>query len=148
MTYRSASSAASRSSASPLPTAAEWERAAGDTRFPWGDAWADDAAVTVIRLSGPLKDEADWRRFLEGYEGADPSPEPATSPTRNRTARGVVHLHGNVAEWTADPVEGRPGLRIVKGVGITSRDYAAPSKTRVPWPVNHRDQGLGFRCAR
>lgn len=64
-----------------LPTEAEWETAAGPHRYPWGDRWQPDRAVTG--------------------RAPERGPEPA-GRALDSTPGGVLNMAGNVREWVAD----------------------------------------------
>lgn len=67
-----------------LPTEAQWERAAGEGRYPWGDTEPDDTRACFAR---------DWNRDGPAPVGEHPA---GASPW------GVHDLAGNVWEWCLD----------------------------------------------
>jgi formylglycine-generating enzyme required for sulfatase activity len=84
-----------------LPTEAEWTRAAGASRYPWGDDFDGRRANTSSsRLGEPIA--------VGMYPSGD-------------TAAGVSDLAGNVWEWCADTGSDRADgvepyvLRVIKG---------------------------------
>ncbi len=118
-----------------LPTAAEWEVAAGFApatgryyRYPWGDLFQPQLANNA-----ELRHGASRRVGSFHPKGSSPF--------------GVADMAGNVAEWTSTPAPGKQQV-VVKGgsfqsgaAGSLVRSQASLAKsTAAPW--------LGFRCAR
>ena len=147
-----------------LPTEAEWERVArypdgkGPRRYPWGetlpvppgfDNYADHSA------SGMLQ------RTLPDYDDTFPATAPVASQAKS--ALGLFHLGGNVAEWVHDFYAITPSL-----AGRLVRDPTGPNEgeyhvirgasymhaTVTELRLSYRDYGkdprpdLGFRIAR
>lgn len=113
-----------------LPTAQEWQYAAGKGRndYPWGNESPDEGGIyraNFDSLKGPT--EAD------GFSGTAPvkSFEKFTSPF------GVVNMAGNVWEW----VQGR----ILKGGGFFSAGEDLQIEKSVGGRENDRE---GFRCVK
>ncbi|MBM3882658.1 MAG: hypothetical protein FJ387_23535 [Verrucomicrobia bacterium] len=87
-----------------LPTDAEWDRAVGTAKYPWGPMWpppagggnyAGQEAAGVSDASWP----ADFR-FLEGFEDHHARTAPVGSYWENDL--GLCDLGGNVWEWCQD----------------------------------------------
>jgi formylglycine-generating enzyme required for sulfatase activity len=147
-----------------LPTEAEWERVArypdGRTalKYPWGQAlpvppgagnYADARARGLVA------------QVLEGYDDGYPATAPVQSLGAN--ALGLLHLGGNVAEWTHDLYAIMPSVE-----GQLARDPVGPAEgeyhvirgasflhaTVTELRLSYRDYGkdarpdVGFRIAR
>jgi len=118
-----------------LPSAAEWEWAAGGgearLRYPWG-------------ASAPEGAELCWGR-PHGRAGTCVS----TSFYRDKTPQGVLHMAGNLQEWTARNVDAPQQPAAVYGSSWWSIDdgYVGASLGGVGIAAE-RSEVFGFRCAR
>ncbi len=131
-----------------LPTAAEWQKAAGwpedlaggfGNRYPWGDIFAPDRAnlgMTGIGRTVPV------REFAHGA-----------------TINGIHQLCGNVWEWLDDPLVAipaspdetfapwQPMRRIAGGAFDTYLPAEATCHFITGQPELDRRHNIGFRCA-
>ncbi len=115
-----------------LPTALEWEASARGpklTAFPWGDAWI---AAKAVCLEAGSRGTAPVGALADGA-----SPE------------GVVHLVGNVWEWTEpdglSPAD--PDFAWVMGGSFRHACGASGRLPRTAVAVANAYEYLGFRCA-
>ena len=150
-----------------LPTEAEWEVAGRGPKartWPWGNAWDGRKSHTIERISGPLGSQTEWKAFfakIEEAEGPGMGPFPVGSYPEDISEVGAVDLHGNVREWVegdfvpyagGNPKEsalfGGEDIAVARGTSFASRDYAAPLAARFPYPATHREDMIGFRCAK
>ena len=122
-----------------LPTDAEWELAAGEGRFPWGEAWPPPSGLE--NLSGALlpAGQNSFTPFCD-YDDGFATTWPAGTGAPN--ALGIFDLGGNVQER----VGGRPGgLR--GGSCYSRKPEEVGSRSR--GNVNAKRETIGFRvvCA-
>jgi formylglycine-generating enzyme required for sulfatase activity len=116
-----------------LPTGDEWEMAARSATgwlYPWGDEF--EAGRCVSRESGASAPAA-----------ADSFPE-------GRSPHGVLHMAGNVMEWTTEGKGEAPaGARVQRGGSWRSpcRIYGITYVKAVVALPTSRDAETGFRCA-
>lgn len=95
-----------------MPTNSEWEAAAGDSKFPWGDSYPPqwDQGNYCALADGSRDPE------LLGVDGIrGPAPVACFKPNR----LGFYDMGGNVSEWVQDGMDGR-GWRRVRGSGSFS----------------------------
>lgn len=128
-----------------LPSEAEWEFAAGRTRFPWGDEPPTPARAALD---------------LEAFEPCEVGARAAGD-----SREGVRQLIGNVWEWTATPFAPYPGFapgpyreysrpwfgdhRVLRGGAFATRARLLRNTWRNFYTPDRRDVLAGFRtCAR
>lgn len=146
-----------------LPADVEWERAArGEISrlFPWGNdagSLRDRANVGKKRMDLIWKSASDDQELRDYYKQSVVSVSDSASVLEDRTPRGLLHLLGNVMEWTDSPhfiiIEGtvQPNLyeRVVK-----SGDWGPHHEDKwnlssyVSFPIYSKVISLGFRCAK
>lgn len=131
-----------------LPTAAEWQKAAGwpeqlsggsCNRYPWGDLYSEGKANLY---SSGLGDTVPVVEFRQGS-----------------TPNGIYQMTGNVWEWLNDPLETipcrpdetfqswKPLKRIVGGAYDTYFHGEAANHFITGQPELDRRDNIGFRCA-
>ncbi|MCE7980087.1 MAG: TIR domain-containing protein [Caldilinea sp. CFX5] len=143
-----------------LPTEVEWERAARGAdgrRWPWGSTTPTQSHVNMM---------------LEGEPNSeDVLPAAVNDPAfrAGSTPEGIMHLLGNVSEWTSTPLTcfnpydcPVPWNGIVKVSTLYQRGYSylsylatsemeradpAIATRSAPWSPDDRSPDLGFRCA-
>lgn len=126
-----------------LPSEAEWMLAAGGVErhtYPWGEAppqQGEGAQANFGTLACCAADDGDGFRRTA----------PVGRFPAGRSPFGVDDMAGNVWEWTASPMPGRPGRVVLKGGGWGNDPFCL----RIPYRHhNPPDIGLdmvGFRCA-
>jgi serine/threonine protein kinase/formylglycine-generating enzyme required for sulfatase activity len=137
-----------------LPTDHEWEIAAAgfDRRaHPWGAA---DRELETVQIDAPHFvggfTEFEDPQYLDLYLG---NVLAADSDTPDITPSGIMHLSGNVAEWTDSVMSpyGAPAddlAAIAKGNTFMIPDEQLHTNQEAFFPgASARTLGLGFRCA-
>lgn len=112
-----------------LPAEAEWQRAAGDVLYPWGDEWRDDAC---------------------GERGVGPrGTVPIGVFPKGRSAKGISDLAGCVWQWCTDVHTNADGglARATRGGAWNVLRWNLRVSSRNPYPAGARFSNLGFRCA-
>ncbi len=144
-----------------LPTVAEWLLAArgpgpDGRRFPQGgDAYAGNVDFPAVSLVG---DDAEWLAYVERAWPVRGLDDPRVLDAR--TPEGLLHMLGNVAEWTESPgfeLDRATGMflfradeRMRVGGDWTSRAHGWTLATtgKLSPERSYAQYSLGFRCAR
>jgi iron(II)-dependent oxidoreductase len=136
-----------------LPSERQYERAArgaAGLAFPWGTAPPDETRAN----SGA--EDCCFADARDGY----PMTAPADSFASGASAEGVLHLVGNVWEWTRDvyaPYEGNEGgtqpgagiFRVLRGGSWNSDPSHLTTTYRLAYDPDFRfSANGGFRCVR
>lgn len=118
-----------------LPTAEEWEAAAGFSpiaqrsyRYPWGDLYQVQLANVHEAQIGDTQPVGSYRPY-----GDSPA--------------GLADMAGNVAEWTASPAPGNPNAYLIKGGSFLDGATGVQVNTVVSASQKDTEPWLGFRCA-
>ncbi|GEM_PF-3381773 len=113
-----------------LPTEAEWQQAAAGPAgraYPFGASFDPSKAVGRHAESGTV---------------------PADSLGAGATPLGLLHMAGNVHEWTASSGKEAGRTVLVRGGGFDSHPFNLRTDSRVAVRKTTRDEALGFRLAR
>lgn len=106
-----------------LPTAAEWEAAAGDTTWPWGDAFDPERCNCAEAAYG-------WTVPVRAHpDGAAPC--------------GAEQLAGNVWEWVADTRA--DGWGVLKGGCYLDTQHGLDTRRALPADPERATPTTGFR---
>ncbi|MEW5727408.1 MAG: SUMF1/EgtB/PvdO family nonheme iron enzyme [Pseudomonadota bacterium] len=112
-----------------LPSEDEWEaaaRAGTVTPWPWGEAMAPGRAVCHL---------------CDPHHAGGPAPAGSMAPN----PLGLLDMHGNVWEWTADCWSGDCRVRVVKGGAWTVAAFQTRSGASAPRDARARGYDVGFR---
>jgi hypothetical protein len=113
-----------------LPTEPEWELAVGASRYPWGNSFREKTANT--------------REFLNGEVASRVHSKFA----QDMSAYGIMHLAGNVSEWTQTPAtdaDDNQG-KVVKGGSYLEDSTWCSKDFRKVFDPSVRKPCIGFRC--
>jgi len=126
-----------------LPVEAEWVRAAGTGKYPWGNDAVDgtkanfsDKSMVGFKLTPRIPDIVDGYRMTAPV-GSYPA---SASPTK------VMDLAGNVWEWVGEP-DGE-GKAVAKGGSWTDGEENLQVTAKSLKPTGETRVDLGFRCAK
>lgn len=133
-----------------LPTAAEWSGFATEQDeghvWVWGFDWPPPR--DTANLAGAEVVDADWppdRKVISAYRDSWRRTAPVDSGEPQ--ANGLMHLSGNVWEWTSDFGPDSPAKRLSRGGSWQNnnpRNFIIDFEN--PNPVGARSENLGFRC--
>jgi serine/threonine protein kinase/formylglycine-generating enzyme required for sulfatase activity/DNA-directed RNA polymerase subunit RPC12/RpoP len=148
-----------------LPTEAEWERAARGTDgrvWAWGSTWAPERVVNLTLLGG-FKGRPTQQAFEAWLTKIPHVTHPVDALPEGRSPAELLHVAGNVSEWTADwygpeyysqgpaakPTGPASGDKRVARGGSWFDTWSMRSTTTFRLPVEplRREAFLGFRCA-
>jgi len=124
-----------------VPTSAEWDAAAGPSKYPWGQSYPpnwDDGNYAVGAGIG----EDPERKGFDGIYGT--APVASFKPN----ALGFYDLGGNAAEWTADLGPDKKGPRFLRGGSWVNYNVFCTSAFKQTKPENFSDNSIGFRLVR
>jgi formylglycine-generating enzyme required for sulfatase activity len=113
-----------------LPTDAEWSRAVGQGKYPWGDTWPPPAGAG--NYAGEEAKDADWPAnsgIIAGYRDGFPRTAPVGNFAPN--PYGLFDMGGNVWEWCEDVYRREMNLEEVRRKLPFFNDDGSSQKYRV-----------------
>jgi formylglycine-generating enzyme required for sulfatase activity len=114
-----------------LPSGQQWERAArGQTKriYPWGDPFYAGRCVCA--------------------EANATAPASARSHSAGQSPDGLMHMTGNVMEWTAEDYPAGEGRKVLRGGSWKNscEIYGLVFTPTLGAPRTYRGEDVGFRC--
>ena len=112
-----------------LPSDGEWTKAAGDTKYPWGDHHPPTAKDGIYSVP---------------VERAGTAPVATCRPN----FLGLYDMGGNVWEWSLDAPASEPSFRVLRGASWYHRQRGYLQSSRRPYASpEERGDNYGFRLA-
>ncbi|MBI4028685.1 MAG: SUMF1/EgtB/PvdO family nonheme iron enzyme, partial [Verrucomicrobia bacterium] len=124
------------------PTEAEWSRAAGTTKYPWGDDWPPPRGAG--NYCGQ-ETRGKYGGMIEGYTDGFAETSPVGSFSANK--HGLYDMGGNGWEWCIDKYDNQHDWRVLRGASWCDNDpviLAVSYRGRVT--PGYRISSFGFRC--
>jgi formylglycine-generating enzyme required for sulfatase activity len=128
-----------------LPQEWEWNRAAGNTTYPWGDAWPPPSGAGNY-ADLPLQSQfGGGSNILEGDDDAYAVSTPVGSFEAN--GYGLYDLGGNVWQWCEDWYNSSERYRVLRGASWGGQILGGLlSSHRLGGAPDRRFYKFGFRC--
>ena len=128
-----------------LPQEREWNRAVGNTKYPWGDAWPPPSGAGNY-ADLPLQSQAGGcSSIIESDDAAYSISTPVGSFEAN--GAGLYDMGGNVWQWCEDWYNSGEQYRVLRGASWGGHILGGLLSThRLGGAPDRRFHKFGFRC--
>ena len=128
-----------------LPQEREWDRAVGNTKYPWGDAWPPPSGAGNY-ADLPLQSQAGGcSSIIESDDAAYSISTPVGAFDANEA--GLYDMGGNVWQWCEDWYNSGEQYRVLRGASWGGHILGGLlSAHRLGGAPDRRFHKFGFRC--